>query len=1710
MKAIPQIRELTLLYESQRSKLFTGKNESGTNVLIKEDLTGDLGRLHNEALISGQKTSHLSDCQVLLYNARVVMVRNFIPGITLKEKLKDGPLTIDKFLRLAIKLCNQVQNLHAGGALHNDLNPRNIIVSDDFESCDLIDFEFGSSIENQELHYEPLSSLMGTIEYISPEQTGRMNRKMDQRSDYYALGAIFYEILTGQTPFVAKDMLAMIHCHLAISPLPPSKIKKDIPEVIDKIVLKLLAKNADERYQSIPGILSDLNSCLIQLKETKWQNDFVPGQKDIASKLHISQRLYGREKEIEELRNRFEDACKGKKILLTIGGFSGVGKSVLSQELYKEASVNNGLFLSGSFDVLDRQTPHLAFIKAFRQFTDWLLAETTQVQDHWAKKLNRDLKGLGQIIIDMAPNLKHILPPQPTLVELNGYENQQRIQFTINAFLQSLASEDTPLVLFLDDYQWANDASIELLKSLFNNYSLTHLMVLVAYRDNETTEFHPFTRAINSIKKNNRDEDYLIIQDLNLKPLTQKDVGALIADTLKLESLEVAGLTELIYSKTKGNPFSINKFLESLYTKKLLSFDYESNKWTWDIQNINAQNLSEDIVDLLLLRIKELEVDALQVVKVASVFGLEFSLSQISIISGKSSTEVHQFLWPLIQEGSVVPIGNNYKYIPEYYTETKKDVKFRFAHARIQQAVYELLDRAEESRFHYEVGQIYLSKLSNKEIEERPIEIGLHFSLGFDEVQKAENKEQIGWLLLDAGKKSAQSASFDGALNFTEQGIQLLTEKLDPDTKFKLMLDALEYSYLLKDEEKQKRFEELAFSEAKNQAQRILVNEVIVRCLGFANLPKRAVTIAQKALKEVGINIPDHASKLQIIYHAIKIQLLLPRKKLHTIKDIPDADDELALATFKLLLASLSSYFFVNISTYPLLIFQMIQLTLKKGMAPESVIGIASYGLILTTALKKPADGYQVVKNSIDLLTSPDRMKYSATINMMYVSFTSHIKNNIVDSVPLTYEGYLKGLEYGNMEYACWNLFFGTALKFHVGHDYKEQYKEAIETEKFSIQYNFTNQAAITQVIEKCLSVYLVDDANLPTALNEIPRLVEDNFKTAVKESNHIYLMSYYGYIGSTLCFFGRFSEAFEYFENLIVHIKDQPTSFFINYYKINRALNAAFLILQIGSTKFRNADLKGIINDALSDLKGLSKLNPVCYSPYVNILNGILEYHMSKKLDVEMMESNVLKLQELQHPRYYILVSELLSTCLAQDRNNRAEYWRNEAASEAKRIGAVSKSILLLNQAARGESKPEKGQNISVSSTSTEIAQFDTQTLVKTMDALVGEIKLEALLEKLITYAMENTGAQEGHFVINRNGEWILEVSTQANHELHTKFPKIPLEQSTELSAGIVNYAKASREPLLIPNASNTKPFESDETVQKKHLKSILCIPFINQSKVSGIIYLTHALTENAFSKNQITLMRLMAAQIGGVIENALLYENMEKLVSERTKQLEEEKRKSDSLLLNILPKEVAAELMETGKASARLYEKVSVMFVDIKDFTQIAQRMSPDDLVANLQTFFTKFDEIMDHYGLEKIKTIGDAYMAAGGIPIATEDHAVKMIHAAKDILKFSKGFNESSRQENKPSFDIRIGIHLGQVVAGVVGHRKFAYDIWGDTVNIASRMESNSEVGKINVSEDFYNEVKGQFNCEYRGEIGVKNKGKMKMYFVGDLKTNSPIET
>jgi len=1698
------VKEAELFYESNRSRLFKGKSQKGDFILLKDDITGEKGRLFNEAMLTEKVAFHDLNPQVLIYEGRQVIVRKFIPGKSLNKLIPKNGLELEDFLVLSIEVCKELARVHDKGLLHNDINPKNFIINLKSKKATLIDYEFATSMSSQSLVYDSKLKITGTADYISPEQTGRMNRKIDQRSDLYGLGASFYEMITGHPPFQSDDFVGMIHAHLAVTPKAPSIRRDSILPALDQIILKLLSKNAEDRYQTLNGLIHDLEFCKKYLDRADQLLEFAPGKVDASSKFLVSQKLFGREIQIKTLKDAFERANHREKEFCIVRGESGAGKSELCKELYKKISLTNGLFISGSFDVMDRQSPYLGFIRAFEQFSDWLITSNSENQKKWKDAFDRHLGGFGQVLVELAPKLKHTLGNQADLLPLSGVENQQRIQFAINSFLETITSTEQSIVLYLDDFQWANDASIDLLSSILKNENLSNILILITFRSNEVDDSHPLHKCISEAVVFAKETNDFQTSIIDVPPLNKTNLAKLVTETLREEVSEKSELITLLHKKTKGNPFAVNKLLESFYERQLIRFDHASSKWIWDLDDLNDTDLSDDILDILHSKIKSLNSESLEIIKKASVFGSEFRLDNLALASKMGEAEVHHLLWPLIQEGTILPKTNDYKFLPEFYAENGQNVTFKFAHARIQQAIYSLVNEEDKKRLNYEIGEILIKKIDQNEIGERAIELGSHFLLGESHVASSPNLNQIGKLLLKAGEQSTEAAAFETALKFDLLGKKLLKSILSEEETFEVSIRSLENAFLSGDLELKEKLQQKILSEFPSKEHRLLTFEVIIRCLAFQNNPKEAVNLTYQALKEVGMSLPKKASVPQILFGLIKMGIKLPSKKFDSLTSLPTTEDREFIALSKVLYSSFPAFLFSNPQTYPLVILKLLELTLKNGLSQESPSAIASYGLILITAMKQPQNGYEIIQKAMELSKSAGQDKNIATVYMVYVAFASYIHDKPEQCYSYFEEGFLNGVEFGNMEYASWNIFFKATLHFHEGKRISQILEAARRAKRFASLYNFQNQVSMMALTEKSI---LIQQMSHSKALEKFSEWVENPGKEvlkAQKEENEVFLYTYYGDAGNAALWIGKNEEAFENYELFKTYTKNQPRGFFIIYEEFNRALNAAILVHKNGKWSHNGVSLKSIIKDQLKALEKFRKLNKYPFEAFYLFLKNYFQFLRDKEIDQSEFDQSITILKEIENHRYQTLFGEILSELAESDKEK--ESFLNHAIHSARKMEATGKVEELLGITQDKNMKRAIFQNLESntrSSSSFEYSSIDTMTLIKSMEALVGEIKLEPLLEKLLTFAMENSGAQEGHFIVNGSNGWVVEVSAKTSTEIVTNFPHEELSESNEVSQSIINYAKGTKESLLVADALNTPPYSSDPLVKSKNIRSVLCIPFINQSKSSGIIYLTHSESPDAFQKENINLMRLMAGQIASIIENALLYQNMENLVKERTAQLEMEKKKSDALLLNILPKEIADELIENGQAKARHHDSVSVMFVDIKDFTSIAERMAPDELVETLHEFFGSFDAIMLKYGLEKIKTIGDAYMAAGGVPSPSQNHHTNIILAAFEILRNADELNKVHNKSKQPMFHIRIGIHIGPVVAGVVGNNKFAYDIWGDTVNIASRMESNSSPGRINISEDLYQLIKDDFDCEHRGELEVKNKGMMNMYFVNHPK-------
>ncbi|WP_293155216.1 AAA family ATPase [Okeania sp. SIO2C9] len=623
----------------------------------------------------------------------VIVLEDF-GGISLKKWLNEREkLSLEEFLFLAIATVESLEEIHDQQIIHKDINPANIVFNPETKELKIIDFGISTQLSRENPTLKNPNVLEGTLGYISPEQTGRMNRTLDYRTDFYSLGVTFYELLTKQLPFSAEDALELVHCHLAKEPILPSEIDHSIPWVISEIVMKLMAKNAEDRYQSSWGLKADLESCRQKLESVGNIEVFSLASQDISERFSIPQKLYGREAEIATLLQGFERVAEtGKVELMMVAGYSGIGKSSLVQELYKPITARRGYFISGKFDQFQRNIPYSAIVSAFGGLIRQLLGETEAQLQVWREKLLKALGNNGQVIIDVIPEVELIIGKQPPVPVLGGNEAQNRFNLVFGNFIDVFCHKEHPLTLFLDDLQWADLATLQLMERILIEGQTEYLLLLGAYRDNEVSSGHPLAISLGKIRQNRGEA----IAQITLNPLPLNQIAALIGDTLQ-QITQVHDLARLVWKKTGGNPFFVNEFLQALYNEDLLQFEQQSRSWQWNMAAIEARGFTDNVVELMVEKLQKLPPYRQEILSLAACWGAEFDLKLLSWVGDRTAQETFDFLKIAIERGLIIPLSE--------LDENLLIQDYKFGHDRIQQAAYQLIPENQRASQHLKRGK---------------------------------------------------------------------------------------------------------------------------------------------------------------------------------------------------------------------------------------------------------------------------------------------------------------------------------------------------------------------------------------------------------------------------------------------------------------------------------------------------------------------------------------------------------------------------------------------------------------------------------------------------------------------------------------------------------------------------------------------------------------------------------------------------------------------------------------------------------------------------------------------------------------------------------------------------------------------------------------------------------------------------------------------
>jgi predicted ATPase/class 3 adenylate cyclase/tRNA A-37 threonylcarbamoyl transferase component Bud32 len=1607
------------------------------------------------------------------------LILEYIPGKDLSQFLADEHLEFGKQLKLALSIATALYELQKENIFHGQLHPSNIIIEKETGDPRLIDFGhatvgnvFGTSLQfskEKEIDY---------LRYISPEQTGRINRPIDSRADLYSFGIILYQLFTGLMPFESDEALELIYSHVAKTAEEPKKVNRDLPQAVSDIIMMLLSKNAEDRYQSAFGIKDDLEKCLQQYELQKRINEFRLAAKDFSGKLYIQGKLYGREKELNYLNSLFSNCVNGKKSTLLLSGYSGSGKSALIESLLKPVSQKKGYFIKGKFDQISSDTPYSTFVQAFNELIKMILTGEDAYRLRWRKKIMDTMGGSVKILSQFIPGIEELTGKLPDIAVLKGVEAQNRFNYEFARFIKTIADKEHPLVIFVDDLQWADASSLSLVKIIAENRDIEYVMLIGAYRKNEVDENHPLVKKINELREEN-----VSFEEMELDDLSFEDINNLVEGALHSSMDHTSFLSDIIYNKTKGNAFYTWQFLKSIYDERFLWFDFEKQHWQWNADLIMQMNVSGNVVDLMTDYVQKLPSEILSLLETASAIGNRFDKKTLAVVKDADDKKIQSQLNIAVSDGLLIPSGDEYK----------------FAHDRVQQAIYSLIPEKEKTSLHLLNGKRLISYYGVNEQQERIFEIVNQWNLGAALLTDKKEKAYLGHLNLQAGKKAMASTAYPQALQYFEKGVAVLDEnewKDQYDFLLELYIYAAEAAYLSGEYDKVDKYVQPIIQRSQSLVDSVKGYEIEIKKLIAQNKLLEAIKLGLKVLNKLGIKLPMAPGRLSVLKDMLQTRWLLRNKTADYFNRLPEMEDEQKKAAMRIMSEISSASYFAVPNLVPLLVFKMVKMTAKHGLSVKSPFSFAAYGYILSAHVKQVNKGSRMGEIAVHLAKKINAEEVMASIIATSNLFLDHWKKPLPEISNDLEKAFKLSIEYGDNEYASYAAHNIIYHLFIAGSSLHTLSKKAavldLQIEKFKQDLTLKRLRLFRQAIDNIL--FSTDQPDLLQG-NIYDESIMDIAE--VTKENEIYFQNLYILKLYLALLFNNSEHAKKY----IAHAEQFQETV------TGTSLNPLFYFLRslaIADSSVNTAVKRPILSQVKKDIKQLKRFEKL--APQYNAHKVLLleaEYHCLKG---EMETAKIYYDKALKVATENGMLNDV-ALCweragqffLNTKQDLLADFYLQNAYNTYKRWGADAK----LKQMEKRYTHLHSGKPIVWNSETTQETtsewkgSLDMETVLKASSAISGEIVLPRLLRKMMQIISESAGAQTGYLIMEKKGERCIEAEIKAEDGSISVLQSLPAHRSGLLAESILNYVYLAKEKVIIDDAMKSQLFSNDDFIRHNECKSILCIPLMNMGRVQAVIYLSNDLTYGAFTENRVALLEVLASQMAISIENALFYNELENKVEERTNELYIEKKKSDDLLLNILPEVVAQELKQTGKTTPRSYEVATVMFTDFENFTVRSEKLSPEELVSMIDSCFKKFDEIISKHNIEKIKTIGDAYLCVSGLPDTKDHNAVNVINAAMEIIDVIKELKQSNTENG--FFDIRIGIHTGPLVAGVVGSKKFAYDIWGDTVNTAARMEQNSEPNRINISQSTYELVKEKFNCRFRGKQPAKNKGLIEMYFI-----------
>ncbi|MBD2595676.1 AAA family ATPase [Nostoc spongiaeforme FACHB-130] len=1653
---IPGYQISSQLYAGSRTRVYRAIRQVDQLPVVIKLLTSEYPSFHELLQFRNQYTISknlqipgiIHPLSLETYGHGYILVMPDTGAIALREYIKTTTLSLAEFLAIAIQLSNILHDLHQHRVIHKDIKPANILIHPYSKQVQLIDFSIASLLPRETQEIKSPNVLEGTLAYISPEQTGRMNRGIDYRSDFYSLGVTFYELLTGTLPFICEDPMELVHCHIARTLILANNA--DIPQVLADIVLKLMAKNAEDRYQSALGLKHDLETCTQQLQDTGTITNFAIGQRDICDRFLIPEKLYGREAEVISLLQAFERVANGTSEMMLVAGFSGIGKTAVVNEVHKPITRQQGYFIKGKFDQFNRNIPLLAFVQALRDLIGQLLSESDTQLNQWRSQILAALGDNGQVLIEVMPELERVIGKQPPTPELSGTAAQNRFNLLFQKFIAVFTTAEHPLVMFIDDLQWADAASLQLIKLLMADKN--YLLLLGAYRDNEVSPTHPLILTVAELQQVGR-----TVNTITLAPLTLSDTNQLIADTLHCTTERSLPLTELIIRKTKGNPFFITQFLKALHEDGEIKFNREQGYWECDIAQINALSLTDDVVEFMAQQLQKLPDETQNVLKLAACIGNSFDLATLAIVSEQLQMEAATALWKALQEGLILPQSEVYKFYLSSEQANQNNHKienltYKFLHDRVQQAAYSLIPDWQKQATHHKIGELLLNNTLESELDNRIFDIVNQLNIGIELITEPSPRQQLAELNLRAGHKAKVATAYAAAVSYLNTGLKLLTENCWQN-QYALTLQMYESlaesEYLNTNFAQSKYFIDQTLLSARQPLDKIKVYEIQILAYTAQNQLLEAINTGREALNLLGVDFPEDCDFETMIAEHQQLKIILGDRPIESLADLPILQAPDQLAAMRILVGLFASVYLAKPQLLPLKIFTMVKICIQCGNSPQAAIAYSLYGLFLC-ATGEIERGYQFGQLATTILDQLQAKELTSKVNLTFALFIKHWRDSLRSTLPVFLSGLTSGLEHGDLEYVgyCANCYcqflFWTGEHLEIAEAEADKYCLLIENikQEASLIWANTWRQTVINLRGKAENVMMLVGTSFDETVT-LPALIQSRNVNGVC---YVYLAKLLlCYLFGDIANAKEYASKFEEYEQGAAGLLITPLK---NFYQ------SLSLLSEYSSpdTLTTTVDLEKVAKNQQS-MQIWAEHAPANYLHKFQLIEAetyrvLGKYYQAGDLydrAIALAQANgYLQEQALAYElaaKFYLAWGkEKIATTYMQEAYYCYAHW----GAEAKTKDLESRYPNLLRpifQQATATLNPLEtlaavtSSNVSFHSATTASSNtslnlaLDFAAIIKASQSLSSTIQLDDLLSQLTQIILQNSGADHCALMLpNREGIWqVRAIATTETTELCAE----PLENNPNLPIKLIQYVKNTQEVVVVDNLKTDLPVIGEYLTQHQP-KSVLCLPILNQGNLIGILYLKNQSSSGVFTGDRILILNFLCTQAAISLENARLYHQAQ----EYAQQLEQSQ-------LQIVQNEKMASLGNLVAGVAHeVNNPIGFLYGSIRNAQEYTQ-----DLIGHLELYQQYYSEPADpiHKNAQNI----DLEFLIEDLP--------KLLHSMTEATERIKSISNSLRTFSRADT-------VNKVIANI-------HDGIDSTLMILKyRLKANEQRPAINIQQEY----------------------------------------